>query len=221
MSPRRTDSRLVLGGVPRAELLPPEIELEKRGRAQRRGLLAVLTLIVVLVGVVYGTVAVVAAASQAALDAANAHAADLLAQQGQYIEVRQLQAQVDAAKEARRIGTSTEIDWVKFMFDLSAASPVDVNIQSWVVTSGSPLAPFGETTVPLEQPRVAEVIITGDTVAFASIATWLDSVKQMPGYADASITEVTTKGDVFEFTATLHINQDAYTNRFATQGSEK
>jgi len=85
MSGGRDDARLIIGGIPRAELLPPELELEKRSRAQRRGLMAVLVLVVLLVGVVYGAVSLFAATTQAALDGANAHAADLLAQQGKYL----------------------------------------------------------------------------------------------------------------------------------------
>lgn len=222
MSPSaRKDSRLIVGGVPRAELLPPELELEKKARAQRRGLFFIVVLVIGAVGVAYALTIGYAAGVQAQVDAENARTADLLAQQGQYIEVRQLAAQVAAAEEARRVGTSTEIDWNDYLTQVATAfSNSGVASLSFTVKTSTPLAPFGDASKPLENPRVAEIVISGYSPTLPNLAAVLDELEKLPGFADAAPGAVSNSGGIYSFTVTLHINSEAYTGRFAQEENE-
>ena len=216
MSPARRETRLVVGGVPRAELLPPELELEKKARAQRRGLLAVLVLVVVLVGLAYTGVTVATAATQLAVDQANARTAELLAQQAEFIEVRQLQAQVSASEEARRFATSTEVDWPATLDSLAAVAPEGaVNWSGATIVASTPIAPFGASSVPILQPRVAEVTFVGVTRTLPDFALWIERLKTVPGFADATPTTFTNAGDLYTYSMVIHLNEKIYTNRFA------
>ena len=76
--------RLVIGGPPRAELLPPEFAAEARLRTQRRGMVAVAILSVVVVGLVYGYVTLRSTVTAQLLASANAETTSLLSQQAEY-----------------------------------------------------------------------------------------------------------------------------------------
>jgi hypothetical protein len=216
----RKGDRLLVGGIPRAELLPPELELEKKARSQRRGLVTVFVLIVILVGVGYGATALTAAAMQLALDGERQKTEQLLAAQNEYIEVRQLAAQVSASESARLVGTSTEIDWQQFVYDIIAEMPAGTRIGSLQMTSATPISAFSDTVVPLEQPRVAEVLIGGVSPTYGPQSIWLEGLEDLPGFADASMETLLLEDGEYEFVIRLHLNQDAFTNRFAIEDSE-
>jgi hypothetical protein len=213
------DQKIVIGGIPRADLLPPELAQEKKAKAQRSNLLALLVLVILLVGLAYGGVTVLTATTQAQLDAANLESADLLAQQGEYIEVRQLAAQVDSAEAARRIGTSTEIDWKAIQQEILSRGSNAVYL-TMKMTSATPMAPFAASSIPLEKPRVAEIVMTGAIMSPEGMATWLRNLEEMPGYADATASSLENKLGVYTYTLTIHLNEDAYTNRFAEETQE-
>jgi hypothetical protein len=215
MSPaKRAGARLVVGGVPRAELLPPEIELEKKARAQRRGLLAILVLVFAFVGLSYSAVAVMTAASQVGVDEARARTADLISQQAQYIEVRQLQAQVGAAEAARLLATSTEVDWPATIASLVAVAPETVNASAITVATSTPISPFGGTTVPLENPRIAELTLVGASATLPDLGAWITALHDVKGFADATPGSISRQGDVYVYTMVIHLNEQIYTNRF-------
>jgi len=214
MSQRGRSERLVIGGVPRADLLPPEIEMEKKARSQRRGLLAVAVLVTALVVVVYGFVTVLSTASQVALDQATARSGEVLAEQGQYLEVRRLLAQVESAEEARLIGTSTEVDYQDFIGQILLAGSSSIAVTSIAVTGATPLVPFSETNVPLEQPRVGEIVMIGAAESQAALSLWLDNLTQLPGFADVKPTTISNTAGVYSFSITLHFNEGAFSNRF-------
>lgn len=217
--PRKGD-RLVIGGVPRAELLPPELELEKKGRAQRRGLITIFVLIVILVAVVYVAVAGAAAAVQFALDDENRRTTELLNAQNEYIEVRQLTAQVESSKLARQIGTETEIDWEEMVLALEDRLGPNTTVTALVMTTETPMARFSPTTVPLEQPRIAELVIQLQDPEYASSGETLRKIATMPAFADATLETVMYEDGVYKFTIRLHINEEAFTRRFATEDNE-
>jgi hypothetical protein len=217
--PRKGD-RLVVGGVPRAELLPPELELEKKGRAQRRGLITIFVLIVILVAVVYVAVAGAAAAVQFALDDENRRTTELLNAQNEYIEVRQLAAQVEASKLARQIGTATEIDWEAMVLQIQDRLGSSTTVTGYSMTTETPMAAFAPTTVPLEQPRVAELIVRIQSPEYLDTAAVLRGFSTLPAFADATLERVIYEDAVYKCDIRLHLNREAFTNRFATEDNE-
>lgn len=219
--PARKGDRLLVGGVPRAELLPPELELEKKARSQRRGLITVFILVVIAVGVAYGVTSITAAAVQLALDGERSRTDQLLQAQDEYIEVRQLTAQVAASESARLVGTSTEIDWEKFVTEVLFALPLDMQVTNIQMTSATPLAPFSETTVPLEQPRVAEILITTKGATYGPQADVLRALEDFDGFADASMESLAMEDGMYVSVIRLHLNEEAFSNRFASEDSDE
>ena len=206
----------IIGGEPRVNLLPPEVTAEQKGRRLRRALA------VAVVAVVFVTAGGIAAAtwqaqrSQASLAVVEGRTAELLAAQGEYVEVRRAQEEVDATVAARRVAASVDINWTDYLEQIRARLPGDVVIGAVVLDAGSPWAPYGQATAPLQPSRVATISLTLTSPTLPSVPDWLDAMVTLPGYADSAPTRVALlDSGGYEVSLTLHVNAEAFSNRFA------
>jgi hypothetical protein len=222
MSRTTPAQELILGGEPRVNLLPPEVAEQAKDRLLRRRLVLATAGTVVLVLLGIGGAGLHATNSAMRLADAQAETATLLAEQGQYVAVRQVQAQVDTAHAARAVGGWTEIDWKAYLQGVRAALPADVGIDTVSVDSTSPLTAFTQPTVPLQNARVATLDMSLSSPGLPAVPQWLERLQELPGMADAaagSITAVENGG--YTVLVTMHINADAFSGRFLdTSGSE-
>jgi hypothetical protein len=210
---------LRIGGEPRVDLLPPEVHAQRRAGAIHRRLgFAVILLLVLAVGG-SGVAGIQAIQAQASLAAEQANTTALLVQQRKYIQVRSVQDEVSLIQAAQQVGTSTEIDWKKYLSDVQATLPANVTLDSVNVDSTSPLKPYLQATAPLQGSRVATLSFTAKSPTLPEVPAWLDALTALPGYTDASPGSVTRDPTgVYNVNITMHIDQAAYTNRFAAKG---
>jgi len=214
----RGNQGLVLGAVPRASLLPPELKEEEKAKGVRRRLVAVIILVIVVVVGGYAFSAIGAEVAQQRLAAANNRTTELLAEQGEYIEVRQLADQVKASEDARTLAMSTDVDWAGFVGLIDASLlAVGASVQSIDTTASTPFSQFGAATDILEGERVAEIKFVGASPSLPVVSAWLRSLEGLPGYVDAKATGVKLEGDVFVMEIILHVDSGIYTNRFAPE----
>jgi hypothetical protein len=222
MSRASQEPELILGGEPRVNLLPPEVAEQARDRLLRRKLVLATAGTVVLVLLGIGGAGVYTTSSTMQLADAQAETANLLAEQGQYVAVRRVQAQVDTAHAARAVGGWTEIDWKAYLQGVRAVLPADVGIDAVSVDSTSPLTAFAQPTVPLQNARVAAMTVTLASPGLPTVPQWLEQLQALPGMADAtagSITAVENGG--YTVLVTMNINAEAFSGRFLdTTGSE-
>ena len=212
----RKDARLVLGGVPRADLLPPEVGLAAKARSLRRGLSMLVVAAMVVVGVGYGLATLRASQTQQQLDAENARTASLLAEQAKYVEVRSVNNRLKVTTAARQVGASTEINWQAYLQSIQASLPAGTSITTFKATSGSPLVAFAPPTVPLQGERIAELAFSATSPSLPDVQAWLDALTTLKGFVDASPGTVTlASGGVYQVTITMHINEGALANRYA------
>jgi Tfp pilus assembly protein PilN len=222
MSRGANDKALVLGAEPRVNLLPPEVAAQAADRLLRKKLLLATagTLVLVVLGI--GGAALHATNSALQLASAQADTTALLAEQAEYVSVRQVQSQVDTALAARAVGGWTEIDWKAYLQSVRSALPSDVGIDAVSVDSTSPLSAYAQPTAPLQSARVATLTVTLASPGLPAVPQWLTQLQELPGMADAaagSITAVETGG--YTVVVTMHINSDAFTGRFLeTTGSD-
>ena len=210
---------LVLGGESRADLLPPEVLLKRKAKVVRRRLGFVILVIALLV--IGGTALVRAQAQQAQANLAieQANTQSLLMQQRKYIEVRKVQQQVDTIIAARQVGTSTEINWEQYLTSVQATLPPNVTIDTINIDSATPFAPYTQATAPLQGARIATLSFTAKSSTLPQVPAWLDALTTLPGYADASPGSVTrNETGAYSVSITMHINEAAFTNRFALTG---
>lgn len=217
---RRTAERetLVVGGEPRVTLLPPEVRASRKARATRR-LLGLATVgVIVLVGAGVGAATWNAGQAQVELAAEQARTADLLQQQAKYAKVRTVQEEVNLAMAARQVGASTEVDWKSYLLGIRAVLPSDVTIDTVTVDAASPLAAYSQPTAPLQAERIATLTLTLTSPKLPTVPAWLEAMKALPGYADGTPNSITQgEGGAYTVNLTIHVNEGAYSNRFATK----
>jgi hypothetical protein len=211
---------LALGAVPRADLLPPEIAREAQARSQRRGLVGAVIALVVVVGLAYAGVSFLAANANAELGTAQARTTELATEQSKYSDIRTLTSKVGQIKVDQQLGTSTEIDWKKYLLSVEAVLPSGATLQTVAITSSTPITPLGDSTSPLESTRIAEIVFTASTKDVPDIVELIDSLSELPGYTDAT-PSVTSVDPNYSLTVTMHVNSDALANRFGSTEESK
>ena len=211
---------VTIGGEPRVDLLPPEIRVQRTAAAVRRRLGYGVILLIVLVAGGSGATGIQAIQAQASLASEQALTANLLVQQRKYIQVRSVQDEVSLIQAAQQVGTSTDIDWKKYLSQVQATLPANVTLDTVTIDSASPLTEYAQATAPLQGARVATLSFTAKSAILPEVPAWLNALTSLPCYTDASPGSVTldpTTG-VYTVDITMHINQAAYTNRFAAKG---
>lgn len=209
------DVKLVVGGEARVELLPPEIAHRAKSASTRRALAGVVVLAVLAVGGGYAVALGGALASTAQLAASQQETQSLLAEQAEFAEVNTVESQLDTAVAAEQLGASTEIDWRAYVDSVRSRLPADVTITGFTIQSSTPLQPIAAPVVPLQGPRIAEIVFTATSPDLPKVSEWVARFGELDGFVDAtpgSISLDETLG--YAATVTLHINQDAYLNRF-------
>jgi hypothetical protein len=205
---------LVVGGQPRANLLPPEVVLKRAQLKTRRAL---------RVGVFFVFVATVAACigvwglasvAQVQLSLAQDRQAELANEQLTYGEVREVQNTIATIEAGRQVGGSTEINWRDYLTLLQHSLPTGVTLQTVTMDSGTPMTAFAQADSPLQGKRVAALTFTANSTALPSIPDWLRSLAKLPGFVDATPGSVTQDGDSYTAQVLMHINADAFSLRF-------
>jgi len=211
---------LVIGGTPRADLLPPEIKQDEKNRAQRKNLIGVMIGAAVLVLVGYAGATFVAQGAQAALEAENDKTATILTQQMEFAEAGSLSDQITAVKSARILGMSTESDWEVFLKEFSKTFSADgiTHIANVTVVGATPLAALPPTVIPLEPSHVTEITLEVGSKKHAPIAAWLDKVDAMTGVVYSTNTEIfwDDKEDLFHTVVIVQFDDSLYLRRFET-----
>ncbi|MET4158737.1 hypothetical protein [Agromyces sp. PvR057] len=207
----------IIAAEPRASLLPEEIRTERAVKRTRRGL--VLGVLATFVVAALGVGAVFALQVQASVQLAlsQVHTTDLLQQQTEYGEIRELRSNVMIVSQAQAIGASTEIDWRDYLEEVQATLPAGVVITQADIDSATPMTPYAQSTAPLQGERVATIAFTATSPTLPDVPVWLDGLATLPGYADALPGEVSAdENRVWTATITMHVDQSVFTKRFAT-----
>lgn len=212
-------ANLVVGGESRVDLLPQELRVKRKGKVVRRrfGFLVILVAVVVV-----GISALVRAQgiqAKSDLAIAQANTQSILLQQRKYGEVSAIQKQVGIIQAAQQVGTSTEINWKNYLISVQTTLPPNVTLDSVNIDSATPFASYAQASAPLQGERIATLSFTAVSSTLPQVPQWLIALATLPGYADANPGSVTrTETGSYSVNITMHINQAAFTNRFATVG---
>jgi Tfp pilus assembly protein PilN len=218
-------SSTTTGTMPRVNLLPPEIA-EKA--AVRRSQGAMVLVGVAAVGVVAGLYmnasAKVNDANEAKAEAAAA-SAKLTTELNSLQNVRDVYAQVDAAKATLASAMSTEVLWSSYLHDLTLTIPDNVWLQTLTASIDGPTATSGNkgttSARPVLDPGIGVVSFTGAGFHYYDVAEWLESLARQKGYSNAYFTEAAkhvydgTDREVVKFTSSVNLTPAALSNRYA------
>lgn len=213
---------LVIGGVPRVDLLPPSIREAQRTKSTVRLLVAAVVVVAVLVVAGVGFAMLRSISAQAALSAERDRTNDLLAQQAQYAEARAVSRQIDDAMIARVLGTATEIDWRAYLDEVNATLPPGVSLTTITVDSVSPADVLPTAEVPLQEDWVATLTIEATSLTVPDVETWLDDLEGLTGFAGVAppVNVSGTPETGYLVQIQVNVNDEAYLLRFQDEEAE-
>lgn len=219
MSRTKKTATAVVGGLPRVDLLPPEVRAERRGGvAVRRAWMGVIGAAAVA-GIAVGAATLHSMEAQTELLASQADTQQLLIEQGKYTEVRDTQSEITLLTAAQAVAGATEIAWPSYLAQIQATLPTGVTVSTINIDQATPIADYAQSDTPLQGARIGTVTFTAESDTLPSVPDWLDGLATLPGYTDATPGTVSLEDGVYEATVTMHIDQRAFSNRFApTEG---
>jgi hypothetical protein len=145
----------------------------------------------------------------------------LLTQRGEYSDLLAVQERLDLGRAAQTVGASPEIDWSGYLRELQTTLPGGVDLTAVTIDSASPVQVYEQPTGPLEGPRVATLTFTANSETLPDVPVWLDALRTMPAFVDAVPNSVTRDdGGSYLVNITMHIGADAFSGRFAPEGTE-
>ena len=211
----RKEARLELGGIPRVNLLPPEVAQAAKARSLHGGLSLLVVAVMMLVGAGYGAASLNAGAVQQRLNGANQRTTQLLEQQKKYVEVRKITKDLALTTAARQVGASTEINWRSYLESIQMSLPSGTAIATFSARSSSPLVEFAQSTAPLQGQRIAELKFSATSDSLPDVQAWLNALAKLKGFVDATPGTVTLASEgTYTATIIMHINEQALSNRF-------
>lgn len=215
--------------VPRVNLLPPEIHERQVLRRVQLGAGTAVLAVAVLVGLGWFAAQGQVATAKNNLAAAQTQTAALQGQLARLAHVRQTFAAVDTAKGLITQALGNQIQWSRFLTDLSLTIPANVWLTSYSATETPPSATATATpatgtagatgTGPALLPgqsgpgTLGTVSFSGVALRRDDVATWLQSLAQEKGYAAAYATSITETvlgtQVVYDFTSTVTLTPAA------------
>lgn len=211
-----------LANLPQVNLLPPEIEQQRRFRRVQAGLGAgVLASVVVAGGLVLAAHGQVGNA-QDDLDANQAQSTRLQSQVSEFAEVPKVFGQVEAAHAQLGQAMGQEVRWSYFLNDLSLKIPNRVWLTEMSVTK-SDVAAAAPAVAPTDgqymTTGIGSVTFTGQAYSHNDVAAWLISLAKQKGYtqpyfSDSTVEPLGTHDNAVKFTSQVTLTEDALSKRY-------
>lgn len=214
---QRDQGALIYGGIPRANLMPPEVALRRKDLARRRALLvAAGAVVAVTIAGVVGSFLYAGAAEQRLAEERRI-TEQLLATQLEYSEVVVIRNQLLAITDVRSQLAGVEVLWAESFAPYLAVLTPDEVVDSVNFFSNSPAEPLIGVQGPLRSPRVASATMVVRTTTLPNPQLWMRAWEGLDTYADASIDSITLLQEGYETTVTINLNETALSQRFATE----
>jgi Tfp pilus assembly protein PilN len=211
-----------IGGMPRVDLLPKSIREAHRQQKARRNLRFALVGVTAIVALAGGAAMQYGQAAQTELETEQTRTLSLLTERGKYAELISVQDRLAVARAAQTVGGSTEVDWNAYLSKLQQTLPDGVRLTAVSIDSASPVQVYDQSTGPLQGPRVATLTFTAMSSELPDVPVWLDALRTLPAFVDAVPNSVTLDdGGAYLVNITMHIGSDAFSGRFAPNGTER
>ena len=213
-----TQTTTRLATLPRVNLLPPEIEQQRRFRHVQAGLGGAVLASVVVAGALFVAANADVGKAQDDLDANKAKTTQLQSNVDQYAEVPLVLGQVDAARAQLGQAMGKEVRWSYVLNDLSLKIPRHVWLDSMIVTS-TPPAVAAQAVDQYAAAGVATIAFEGHGYGHNDVAAWLNSLAREKGFtqayfSDSTVDPLGTNDHAVKFSSTVTVTDDALSNRY-------
>jgi Tfp pilus assembly protein PilN len=208
---------------PRVNLLPPEIEEERRFRRVQLGLGAAVAASLAVVAGVFLLANGQVAEAEDDLAVSQARTTQLEARAAEFSQVPLVYAKVEAARAQLELAMGKEIRWSFFLNDLSLKTPNRVWLTSMTVASNEGTAAAQAAAVPGASQAyltqgLGSVSFEGVAMKHNDVAAWLDSLAKQKGYAQPYFTDSTKDvigdSEIVKFKSQVSITEDALSKRY-------
>jgi len=212
------DTRLVLAGEPRVQLLPRFVQEREKARVARRMIVLLVILVVVAVGGATFAAYLKSTLAQSELAAANQTTQDLLEQQKKYAPGAVAAANLADLEQAIGLAGATDVLWADLTHQIADSRPPGSTMVevTWTTREpwGAPLLPEGA----LRSPREATVQFVLSSVSIPDAVTVRDQLKaNVTGYADSYIYQSQLKDGVYLTRIQVTLDADALSHRFSAE----
>lgn len=218
MSKRSTRGQLLeLGGEPRINFLPGEIQERKDARRRRRSLFMLVVLVGIMCGIGYFYSAQFATERQASLEAEQQTTLNLLSQQGQYMEARTLATQLDLVGTAIVHASHHEVFWRALVMDTTSALPSGVTLDQWSVKGLSALEVSQRSTGLFPVESAAQIVLDVTASSLTSLHGAIASLSEQPGVLSVSFVSaiLNEEAGTYKSTITVRFSDEIYSGRFS------
>jgi Tfp pilus assembly protein PilN len=213
-----------VAAMPRVNLLPPEIAERAKVRKSQFFMVGTGLAAVAVVGVMYTNASAKVSDANRAKAVAAAQNVKLRGDLQSLQHVQDVRTQVDQANATVKAALSSEIQWSRFLSDLTLRIPENVWLTSLTAqesAAGTSGTAAGQSVL---DPGLGTVTFDGKGFVHDDVAAWLESLAKEKGYSNPyfSISELITEGDLanggrklVHFSSTVNLTPDALSNRYA------
>ena len=216
-----------LATLPRVNLLPPELIVQRRLRTIQyaSGGTALVALAAVAAAAVLAGAGVTEASDR--LDSARAQQTAAQQQVNSYGDVMAVDAQAGSVDELLKTASSSEVRWSRYLNTLATTTPKTMWVTSMTATPSTAAAPDGTTvtttaTTDASAP-VATISFDGVALSKAVVANWLEILAGQSEYSNVALSSITeqTTGDrvTYAYNITLDVTQAALQSNVASVGT--
>lgn len=205
---------LVVGGQPRANLLPPEIVLKRKQLKTRRALRGGVVLVALVTVAACAATFGVSSVAQVQLAATQQQQNALVLEQAQYADVSNVQLTIQTIKAGLEVGSSTEVNWRQFIGAIQKTLPDGVRLESFKTETATPMAVFTQSTAPLQDARVGAITFTATSATLPDFPAWLRELANVPGVVDAVPGTVKKDDGIYTAEVLMHFDEGAFSLRY-------
>lgn len=206
------DTQVRAAAMPRVNLMPPEIEHQRRVSQLRALLVLVVFLAMAGVGFAYMHAKDGVSSAKERLSAEQAEHTTLQAKLNSLAHVRAM-AQTLAARESLLVSAkSNEVLWSEYLTDLRVAIPNTVWLTDLQVTQATQAIPGAANPI-----QIGTVTFNGEALHHSDVATWLETLSKIKGNVSPYFSTTTANHigpeQVADFTSTVNITTDRLSGR--------
>ena len=217
---KKSTPALALGGIPRVNLMPPEVGEKRALQARVRMLVRLVILTVVLVAGVYALAVAWETSVQTSLTAAQATSADLLTQQGAFADAKQANDDIDLITEARTVTTSSEVIWADLYAVVNNSLPGGARITTANFTGRAPFDGALVPTSPISSEKVALMTVAVSLASPDDAATFIQSLTSSDLVAGASLLDLNGVPGAYLANVRIDFTDKALSQRFAKEATQ-
>ena len=206
----------------RVNLLPPEIAKAEKAGAQRRLMIFLAVISIIVVGLATAAAAFAAATAQASLATEETRAQMLLTERAKYTEAQYTAGLIQSTEDAQRGGAAADVDWAAFIRDVIGVTPPTIAITGFDGESTTVTIPSVMPSGPLEGPRLGQLRLDSETADYALVDQWVRGLETLDGYVGSTVQRIenTESDQGYRLAVTMYFDNDRLRERFPLEGAE-